>query len=191
VRPTHFDQYAHLLPEKTQERIAKYGPLMRELDDLREKARLLMDAKDASSSEREAVAKRIVAIDKQIGSIRREADAEWEKLAESGRVVVDDLGMAHLTDKGKDGDDDKADGDDSGDEGDGEDSKSLDSVQKARRRELRKWLTDTRRGNGDTREAHVAKWLENFKEYLTLEPEEKAMTDQKILEAMEHYGIKK
>lgn len=35
----------------------------------------------------------------------------------------------------------------------------------------------------------MTKWKENFKEYLTLEPKEKALADQKIIEAMKHYNI--
>ena len=38
-------------------------------------------------------------------------------------------------------------------------------------------------------EAWKDKWKENFKEYLTLEPKEKALADQKIIEAMKHYNI--
>jgi hypothetical protein len=53
---------------------------------------------------------------------------------------------------------------------------------------LRKWLVDTRRGNGDTREEHVQKWAENFKEYLTLEGTA-AYDDDKIMAAMKHYEI--
>ena len=65
----------------------------------------------------------------------------------------------------------------------------LTSEQKHRRRELRKFLVDTRRGNGKTREEHVKKWLEAWEEYITLEPEEAAMNDAKIAMAMIHYGI--
>ena len=181
VRPRHIDQYVHLLPKATQERAEKYGPLMRELDEMREKERLLLDADGVSDKDREAVAKRIVAIDKEIGGIRKELDAEWNKLVESGRVVVDDLGNAHVkptTDPSQVGGEDGA-----------TEATELTSEQKARRRELRKFLTDTRRGNGSTRDEHVAKWQENWKEYLTLEPREAAMKDEKILAAMEHYGI--
>ena len=177
ARPNHIDQYVHLLPKGTQERAAKYGPLMRELDELREQERLLMDADGVSAKERETVAKRIAAVDKEVGSIKRELDAEWGKLAKSGRVVVDDLGMARVLSNEKlimNNEDPQT---------------SLTSEQRLRRRELRKWLTDTRRGNGDTREEHVIKWKEYFKEYLTLEPKEKALADQKIIEAMKHYDI--
>lgn len=175
ARPNHIDQYVHLLPKGTQERAAKYGPLMRELDELREQERLLMDADGVSAKERETVAKRIAAVDKEVGSIKRELDAEWDKLAKSGRVVVDDLGMARVLSNPQTSDINP--------------QTSLTSEQRLRRRELRKWLTDTRRGNGDTREEHVIKWKENFKEYLTLEPKEKALADQKIIEAMKHYDI--
>ena len=63
------------------------------------------------------------------------------------------------------------------------------SKQRARRRELRKWLVDTRRGNSEkAREEHIRKWRENFKEFLTFEGDA-AYQDVKILEAAKHYGI--
>lgn len=173
VRPKHIDQYVHLLPKKTQERAAKYGPLMRELDEVRRKEQMLMDASDVSSSKHEAMAKHIVAIDTQIKNIKKELDAEWDKLAKSGRVGVDALGNAYV----KDIDHSPL-------------TAELTSEQKARRRELRKWLTDTRRGReGQAREERIIKWRENWKEYLTLEPREKALADQKIMEAAVFYGI--
>ena len=194
ARPRHIDQYVHLLPKTTQERAEKYGPLMRELDEMREKQRLLLDADGVGDRDREAVAKRIVAIDKEIGGIRRELDAEWEKLVKSGRVVVDDLGMARVieSEHGKVDSEKSAAAQFSDTEHQSSSinsQTSLTSEQKARRRELRKFLTDTRRGNGKTREEHVDKWQEAWKEYLTLEPQEAAMKDEKILAAMEHYGI--
>lgn len=68
-------------------------------------------------------------------------------------------------------------------------SAEMKSGQRARRRELRKWLVDTRRGNSDnTREEHIRKWHENFKEFLTFEGDA-AYKDVKILEAAKHYGI--
>ena len=178
ARPKHFDQYAHLLPKKTQERIAKYGPLMRELDEAREKLRLLMNDQTASAADREAWAKRVKAIDKEVGAIKREADVEWDKLAKSGRVVVDDLGVARLLP------------DPSPQNGEAQEKEpgELTSEDKHRRRSLRKWLIDTRNGNGDQREKHVKKWCDNFREYLTLEGD-KAFEDEKIKRAIEHYQI--
>ena len=176
VRPKHIDQYVHLLPQKTQERAALVKGLLQELDDAREKMRLLMDDPTAKSDDREAWAKKATAIDNKVRSIYDELDREWEKLVKSGRVVVDDLGNARVMPA--------ADATDTTDEGPAE----LTSEQRARRRELRKWLVDTRRGNGDTREEHVAKWRENFREYLTLEGDA-AFEDEKIIEATKHYGI--
>ena len=70
-----------------------------------------------------------------------------------------------------------------------EEHAKLISKQRARRRELRKWLIDTRRGNSDkTREEHIRKWNENFKEFLTFEGDA-AYKDVKIIEAAKHYGI--
>ena len=66
----------------------------------------------------------------------------------------------------------------------------LTSEQKKRRRELRKWLIDLRRGKeGKDREKRIEQWRVNWKEYLTLEPREKALEDEKILEAAKHFGI--
>lgn len=96
VRPRHIDQYVHLLPEKTQERAAQYGPLMRDMGAARENLRLLMDDPKASSASREQWAKVITKIDVQVKAIREELDREWAKLVEQGRVVVDELGQAHV-----------------------------------------------------------------------------------------------
>lgn len=177
VRPKHIDQYVHLLPKKTQERAANYGPLMRELDEMREKARLLMDAEGVSSKDCEAVAKRIVAIDKEIGGIKKELDAEWDKLVKAGMVVVDDLGMARVSPASEPSPE-------------GEGNTELTSEDKAKRRSLRKWLVDTRSGNSseDAVKEHASKWRERFKEYLVLEGE-KAFEDDAILKGAEHYGI--
>ena len=169
------------MPQKTQERASQVKGLLRDLDDAREKARLLMDMKD-SPAKIELWARHVTRLDNAVKSIYRELDSEWDKLVKQGRVEVDDLGNAYVKPlpqplpkgEGEDGVTEPAE---------------LTSEQKHRRRELRKFLTDTRRGNGDTREEHVAKWKENFKEYLTLEPKEKALADQKIIEAMKHYNI--
>lgn len=68
-------------------------------------------------------------------------------------------------------------------------SAEIKSEKRGRRRELRKWLVDTRRGNSDnTREEHIRKWHENFTEYLTFEGDT-AYKDAKIIEAAKHYGI--
>ena len=180
VRPKHIDQYVHLLPQKTQERASQVKGLLRDLDDAREKARLLMDMKD-SPDKIELWARHVTRLDNAVKSIYRELDSEWDKLVKQGMVGVDDLGNAYVRPT--------PDPSQAGGEDDATEAAGLTSEQKHRRRELRKWLTDTRRGNGDTREEHVIKWKENFKEYLTLEPKEKALADQKIIEAMKHYNI--
>ena len=194
ARPNHIDQYVHLLPKKTQERAAKYGQLMREFDEMREKERILMESDNASAKDREAVAKRIAAIDKEVGSINKELDAEWKKVVKSGRVVVDDLGMARVIESGNEKTNSEIPATEQSSDAEHQPSDinpqtSLTSEQKARRRELRKFLTDTRRGNGKTRDEHVVKWQEAWKEYLTLEPEDAALKDEKIVNAAVHYGI--
>ena len=190
ARPKHIDQYVHLLPKETQERAAGYSELMRQLGEARDNMQLLMDDDHASAKSREQWAKQATRIDKKIRAIRDELDREWEKVAESGRVVIDDLGMAHLVptsqcDAALNEDGTGADG-----EGGEQEPVELTSEQKKRRRELRKWLIDLRRGKeGKERERRIEQWRVNWKEYLTLEPREKALEDEKILEAAKHFGI--
>lgn len=97
-RPKHIDQYAYLLPERTQIRAAQYGPLMRELERARSNMKLLIDDPHAKPIERERWAKTAVKTDNQIAALRRELDAGWANLVDTGRVVVDDMGMAHIID---------------------------------------------------------------------------------------------
>jgi hypothetical protein len=195
ARPKHIDQYVHLLPKETQERAAEYGELMRQLGEARDNMQLLMDDDHASAKSREQWAKQATKIDKKIRAIREELDREWEKVAESGRVVIDDLGMAHLVptsqcDAALNGD--GAGGNGTGADGDGGEQEpvELTSEQRKRRRDLRKWLIDLRRGKeGKDREKRIEQWRVNWQEYLTLEPKEKALEDEKILEAAKHFGI--
>lgn len=187
ARPKHIDQYVHLLPKATQDRASQYGELMRQLGEARDNMQLLMGDDHASAKSREQWAKQATKLDKKIRALKEELDREWEKVAESGRVVIDDLGMAHLVSDGKP----------SGTVADGEvpetikpETCELTSEQKKRRRELRKWLIDLRRGKeGKDRERRIEQWRVNWQEYLTLEPKEKALEDEKILEAAKHFGI--
>lgn len=176
ARPKHVDQYVHLLPEKTQEHAAQLKDLYRELDETRRKMDLLMEDKTAKDSDREAWAKKATSTDNKIRKILDELDAEWAKLVKQGRVMVDDLGNAHVC---------ECPAEDAASE---PEKQELTSGQKTRRRELRKWLVDTRRGNGDTREEHTRKWQENFREFLTLEGDT-AYDDEKVKAAAVHYGI--
>ena len=181
IRPKHIDQYVHLLPKKTQEHAAEVRDLLRQLDDAREKARLLMESPQASPDSRAQWAKRAVQLDNKVRDIYRELDAEWEKLVKQGRVVVDIFGNAGLTP-------------DPSPKGEGsvaqEEKPELTSEQKAHRRELRKWLIDTRRGaEGKAREKRIEQWKANWKEYMTLEPLEAALKDEKVVAAAKHFGI--
>lgn len=184
ARPKHIDQYVHLLPKATQERASQYGELMRQLGEARDNMQLLMDDDHASAKSREQWAKQATKLDKKIRAIRDELDREWEKVAESGRVRTDAFGNAFLV----------PDGESSGTVADGDDGEQkpveLTSEQKKRRRELRKWLIDLRRGKeGKDREKRIEQWHVNWQEYLTLEPREKALEDEKILEAAKHFDI--
>lgn len=181
-RPRHIDQYVHLLPQQTQERAAQVKGLLRDLDEAREKARLLMDAGD-HSDKIAFWARQATKLDGAVKSIYRELDREWDKLVEQGRVGVDDFGNAFIVKS-----EESAAAQEPSDMNYSEPT-GLTSEQKHRRRELRKFLVDTRRGNGKTREEHVKKWLEAWEEYITLEPEQVAMNDAKIAMAMIHYGI--
>ena len=184
ARPKHIDQYVHLLPKATQERAGEYGELMRQLGEARDNMQLLMDDDHASAKSREQWAKQATKIDKKIRAIREELNREWEKLAESGRVRLDAFGNAFLVPDGESSGT-VADG-----EGGGQEPVELTSEQKKRRRDLRKWLIDLRRGKeGKDRERRIELWRVNWKEYLTLEPREKALEDEKILEAAKHFGI--
>jgi hypothetical protein len=171
VRPKHIDQYVHLLPKKTQERATEVRTLLRDLDVARENARKLMDAGEHGDKVAQW-AKVATRIDERVQGIYRELDAEWEKLVQSGRVVVDIFGNASIVPT--------------------EDTENTEpsSEDKAKRNSVRKWLTDTRYGNHDeaTKKEHVRKWLERFKEYLALEGAT-AFEDKKLIAAANHYGI--
>jgi len=199
-RPKHIDQYVHLLPEKTQEKAKQYGPLKREIEAARENMRLLMNDAHSSAADREKWAKLAARNDEKIAKINAELDREWEKVAATGRVVVDDLGMAHLLPA----------------EGEAEPAVSQQETQpeaekqeplalnpepekrkpgrpkkqpemsdeeKAKRREyLKKWLRDTRTNQSDERRKQ---WTKNCKELLALGGE---LTDS-IRKAGEYYGV--
>ena len=185
ARPKHIDQYVHLLPKKTQEHAALVQGLYRELEDARQKLDLLMDDPTASPADREAWAKKATKCDNTLGKIFAELDAEWAKLVEQGRVVVDDLGNARSLSPNPSP---KGDGSEGHEASEAPEATALTPEQRSRRRELRKWLIDTRRGNGNTREEYVRKWHTNFCEYLALEGS-KAYEDEKIKNAARHYGI--
>ena len=191
VRPRHIDQYVHLLPEATQKRAAGYGELMREFDEAREKLRIVMDDPCASDRERQGWATKVRNLDGQIGAIRRELDAEWEKVAASGRVVMDELGMAHLINPTPDPSP-KERGVDTTD-GEPEAIPETKANQKADNERkaalLRKWLIDTRYGNKDAekRAKYQQKWREKYREMVRLGGIESVT--EKVKAAAEHYGI--
>ena len=184
VRPKHIDQYVYLLPKATQERAGAVRGLLRELDEAREKMLLLMEDVNAKPDARAAWAKRATKIDSTLKATYKELDAEWEKLVKSGRITVDALGNAYVTE------DSQSNQNNLSSQSEQSNPIELTSEQKARRRELRKWLIDLRRGKeGKDREKRIKQWRVNWEEYLTLEPREKALEDEKILEAAKHFGI--
>ncbi|MBQ9645354.1 MAG: hypothetical protein IJV24_03220 [Prevotella sp.] len=143
-----------------------------------------MNDAHASGSDRAKWASTADTIDKKLKAIYKELDREWTKLVAEGRVVVDDLGMARVVEPAG-----KA-ADTAADEETPLLTPELTSDQKHRRRELRKWLIDTRRGaEGKAREKRIEQWRVNIREYLTLEPREAALKDEKLVEAAKHFGI--
>ena len=193
-RPKHIDQYAYLLPERTQIRAAQYGPLMRELERARSNMKLLIDDPHAKPSERERWAKTAVKTDNQIAALRRELDAGWANLVDTGRVVVDDMGMAHIIDpetgliadpkpvvtaptddaqeKPKEQPKPK------------EKPKPLTPEEKAKRISyLQKWLRDPR---ATATEERKKQWEENARELLNLG----GKLSDAMVKAGEHYGAK-
>lgn len=197
IRPKHIDQYVHLLPRKTQERAAGVKDLLEQIDFARENARLLMNDENSLPADRAKWAKMASDCDKEVRKIYKELDREWEKLVKSNRVVEDELGNVRIIPANQtNGTKQLAE---SGEQlsdlpltGENEQLTGGETTQQPNklnlRRQLRKWLVDTRRGNGNTREEHIKKWVANYKEYLTIEGPE-AAKDSKIAAAADHYGI--
>lgn len=194
-RPKHIDQYAHLLPEATQQRAAQYGPLMRDLEAARQNMRLLMDDTHATATERERWAKTAVRLDDRIGNIRKELDEEWNKVVATGRVVIDDFGMAHILDPatGKVNDpqpkvdfkgvDDKPKPKED-DKPKRSHHKQLTDEEKAKRTVyLQKWLRDRRPTASDE---HRKQWEANARELIRLGGH---LTDS-MRQTGEHYGAR-
>ena len=206
VRPKHIDQYLHLLPKGTQERGAMVRGLLRELDDARERVRLLMGSPQASPSDMAAWAKRATQIDNTLRAIYQELDREWEKLVKAGRVTVDALGQTHVVEIPGAG----ATGTMADDTPPAEPTGTLQEQKRKRRpmteeeraaraaeREermrqenqrkaglLRKWLIDLR--NAKTPEQQE-KWKKKYKEMVKLGGE--GAVTEKVKEAAEYYGV--
>lgn len=197
VRPRHIDQYSHLLPQKTQERAAQYGPLMREMDEARENLRLLMRDPEANAASRESWAKKVTKIDDTLRAIRHELDTEWERLVEKGCVVVDELGFTHIVDaevtNAKKTDATTPEPKKVGRKPMTDEEKAAKAAECEERQKheqmrqvglIRKWLIDTRNANT---EEQKEKWIKKYREMVGLGGE-KAVT-KKVLKAAEYYGI--
>lgn len=216
VRPKHIDQYLHLLPKETQERGAMVRGLLRELDEAREKARLLMGDDHASANSRAAWAKKATKIDEQLAKIYKELDQEWEKLVQSGRVVVDELGQAHVVEVAYESREEPPGEptgaqreagapagipmDASAEQGAKRGRKSLTEEEKAAKaaeREKKRQQMQVRRAGLirkwliDTRNAKTEeqkeKWMQKYKEMVAIGGEQ-AVT-KKVRAAAEYYGI--
>lgn len=197
VRPRHIDQYAHLLPKKTQERAAQYGPLMREMDEARENLRLLMKDPEANAASRESWAKKVTKIDDTLRSIRHELDVEWEHLVEKGKVVVDDLGQAHIVDVEKESapepEDVTQEPKKAGRKPMTEEEKAAKAAEREEKKKqekihqaalIRKWLIDTRNANTDEQKE---KWIQKYHEMVAIGGEQSVT--KKVLKAAAYYGI--
>ena len=190
-RPDHISQYIHLLPEATQERAKDYGSLMRQMEEAHANLALVADDPKASDKVREMWAKKVSGLDKQIGSLRRELDHEWEKVVKTGRVVMDDLGMAHVL-AAEIPQHTEQDGGGAGADATAAvaGGKKLSKEVKAQIKSLRSWLRDTRgpKEPGEKRDAYVARWTEKYREMVALGGPD-TVTDA-VRKAAEVYGIK-
>jgi len=185
VRPKHIDQYVHLLPESTQKKAATVQGLLRELDVARENMRLLMNDPKSKSDSRAQWAKMATTLDAKVKAIYRELDAEWEKLVQSGRVTVDDLGNAHVVDAPADGSPTET-----ADTASSQEQKTeLTSEQKAQIKSLRSWLRDTRgpKEAGEKHDAYITRWKEKYQEMVELGG--KDTVTEAVEKAAELYGI--
>ena len=190
ARPKHIGQYVHLLPKATQERAAGYGELMRQLSEARDNMQLLMDDDHASAKSREQWAKQTTKIDNKIRALKEELNREWDKVVADNRIALDAFGNAYVVEMRNEKGEMRNDDADDENSAISHQPSALSSEQRKRRRDLRKWLIDLRRGKeGKDREKRIEQWRVNWLEYLTLEPKEKALEDEKILEAAKHFGI--
>lgn len=150
ARPKHIDQYAHLLPNETQERAAKVGDLLRELDSARENERKLMEAGE-QGDKIAAWAKRATTLDNTIGKIYKELDAEWEKLVKQGRVGLDAFGNAYAIETAENTE--------------SKEKQELTAEQKKRLNSLRSFLREKRiPENAEKREKYINKWKDYYRE---------------------------
>ena len=167
---------------------------MPELEQARSNMKLLIDDPHAKPSERERWAKITVKTDNQIAAIRRELDAGWANLVDTGRVIIDDMGMAHIIDPetGQIADPKPAvvlPADDAQEKPKEqpkpkEKPKPLTPEEKAKRISyLQKWLRDPR---ATATEERKKQWEENAHELLHLG----GTLSDAMVKAGEHYGAK-
>lgn len=203
VRPKHIDQYVHVLPKATQERASQVQSILRNLDAARENARKLEEAGEHPDTIAQW-AKIITNMDNKLKSIYQELNEEWDRLAKSGAVTVDDFGRAHLLKGSERG---VKEGSERGvEEGSAaavpkktgrppltEEQKAAKAAEReaAKKAEqlrkaalIRKWLIDKRNAKTD---AQKEKWMEKYKEMIKLGGEE-SVTD-KVREAAEYYEV--
>ena len=180
------------MPQKTQERAAKVQGLLRELDAARENERRLMDA-NAHPDTIAQWAKMATNIDNKLKSIYLELDEEWNRLARSGRVTVDDFGNAHVAGEVSGENSSETQPKRTGRPPMTEEQKAQKAAEREEKKKaeqahkaalIRKWLIDKRNAKSNEQ---TKKWREKYKEMVKLGGED-AVTD-KVREAAEYYGI--
>lgn len=202
ARPKHIDQYVHLLPKATQERAAKVKGLLREMDETRETMRMMMGRVDVSAQVMANLSTAVSKIDKELRYIYDELDREWKKLAESGRIALDELGHAHIVDAPQDGTaQDTAPSVKPAETGSPkrgrkpmtDEEKAAKAAEREKRRKaerqrkaslIRKWLIDTRNAKTDEQKE---KWLQRYREMVAIGGEQ--TVTKKVTEAAAFYGI--
>ncbi len=182
-RPNHIDQYGYLLPEATQQRAAGVKDILRRLEEARQKMQTLIDGGAAHTDTQATWAREATRLDNELHDIYAELDREWDKLVKAGRVYVDDLGNAHVTSAEQQ----RLDAAAAEEQAHAKTEKGA-GKKRSEASEMRRWLCDTRRGNGKTRPEYAKKWGEKFEVYVALVGDA-AFTDDKINAAAKHYGI--
>lgn len=182
-RPNHIDQYGYLLPEATQQRAARVKDILRRLEEARQKMQTLIDGGAAHTDTQATWAREATRLDNELHDIYEELDREWDKLVKAGRVYVDDLGNAHVTPAEQQ----RLDAAAAKEQARAKAEKGA-GKKRSEASEIRRWLCDTRRGNGKTRQEYAKKWSEKFEAYAALVGDA-AFNDDKINAAAKHYGI--
>lgn len=204
ARPKHIDQYIHLLPEATQKRAATVKELHSQLAEAHDTLDQLIDDPNAATADLAFWQKRCTSTEDAIMRIYAELDEEWEKVVKSGRVIVDEFGVARKTPSGEPTDTlptapsdlpamdsekpkrhraTKAEMKERRKKEREEMLMKMSEEEKAKRREyLKKWLRDTRTSKSTK---HDEQWLDNLHELVLLGGE----VTESFKKAAAHYEL--